>query len=252
MDRVICSPFFMSAPVPGLADIGGPDAVTNDVVPHGVGLTARMASLYGPLAEKVAGAVRAGERPVSLAGDCVSSLGVLAGLQRAGVAPQLLWLDAHGDFNTWATTPSGFLGGMPLAMMVGRGEQTLVDALGLRTIAEDRIVLADGRDLDPPERELLAQSAVRLLDVDALSRFAPDCPLYVHFDCDIVRPEDSPAQSYLAAGGPSAAELEAIFRRLAATGAIAAVSLSAWNPRLPGADVSRRVTMRLVDALLGR
>jgi arginase len=252
MDRTICTPFFMSAPVAGLADLGGPGAIVNGAAPRGVGLMARMASLYAPLAEHVASAVGTGERPVSFAGDCCSSLGVIAGLQRAGLNPRLLWIDAHGDFNTWETTPSGFLGGMPLAMMVGRGEQTLVEALGLSPIAEDRIIVSDGRDLDPPEREALAASRVTLMDIDALERFAPDGPLYVHFDCDVVRLEDSPAQSYPAAGGPSAETLERIFRRLAASGHVAAVSLSAWNPRLPGADRSRAVTLRLMDAVLGR
>jgi arginase len=62
---------------------------------------------------------------VSIAGDCVATMGVLAGLHDAGITPTLIWFDAHGDFNTWETTPSGFLGGMPLAMIVGRGEQTM-------------------------------------------------------------------------------------------------------------------------------
>ena len=135
-------------------------------------------------------------------------------------------------------------------MLHHRGEQTLLEALGLDPIAEDRIVLSDGRDLDPPEREALAVSRVKLIDTDELSRFEPDGPLYVHFDCDVVRLEDSPAQSYPAPGGPSAEILERIFRLLAASGAVVAVSLSAWNPRLPGADRSRAVTLRLMDALL--
>ncbi len=59
------------------------------------------------------------------AGDCVASLGVAAGLQRAGIEPSVAWLDAHGDFNTWETTPSGFMGGMPLAVLAGLGDQSI-------------------------------------------------------------------------------------------------------------------------------
>src|SRR2546430_13730121 len=54
--------------------------------------------------------------------------------------------DAHGDFNTWETTRSGFLGGMPLAMLAGLGEQTIVEALGVRPVAASRILLAGARD----------------------------------------------------------------------------------------------------------
>src|SRR5512136_997268 len=98
-----------------------------------------MSVLHQPLAEFTAQTVLHGDRPVSLAGDCCTPLGVLAGLQQAGLVPVLLWLDAHGDFNTWETTPSGFLGGMPLAMLVGRGDQTMAQAVGLRPLPESRV-----------------------------------------------------------------------------------------------------------------
>ena len=86
-----------------------------------------MSQLHRPLADFIHKTIRQGDRPVSFAGDCCTTLGVVAGLQRADLNPTLIWLDAHGDFNTWETSPSGFLGGMPLAMMVGRGEQTMAE-----------------------------------------------------------------------------------------------------------------------------
>jgi arginase family enzyme len=63
--------------------------------------------------------------PVVLSGDCVASLAVIAGLQQRGIRPGLVWFDAHGDFHTEATTSSGYLGGLPLAKAVGRGDLTL-------------------------------------------------------------------------------------------------------------------------------
>lgn len=90
----------------------------------------RMATVYQALAADVADVAAQGDRPVAYTGDCCATIGVLAGLQRAGIAPTLIWFDAHGDFNTWETSPSGFLGGMPLAMIVGRGEQTFLEATG--------------------------------------------------------------------------------------------------------------------------
>jgi len=111
----------------------------------------RMVQIYSALRDSVAQEVRAGTVPVGVAGDCCSTIGFLAGLQAAGLDPTLIWFDAHGDFNTWETTPSGFLGGMPLAMLVGRGEQLMPQGVGLKILPEDKVVLTDARDLDPGE-----------------------------------------------------------------------------------------------------
>ena len=84
-----------------------------------------------PIHEAVAQAVAEGAVPLAILGDCCQAIGVVAGLERAGLRPTLVWLDSHGDFNTWETTPSGFLGGMPLAMLTGRGDLRMLRALDL-------------------------------------------------------------------------------------------------------------------------
>ena len=85
-------------------------------------------------------------------GDCTFSIGVLAGLQREFSELTLVWFDAHGDFNTPQTTPSGFIGRMPLAMPCGRGEQTIVEGGRARVEPEANVILADAHDLDPGEK----------------------------------------------------------------------------------------------------
>ena len=211
-----------------------------------------MSVLHEALARVVEKSIGKGKLPVSIAGDCCASIGVTAGLQRAGVNPFLIWFDAHGDFNTWETSPSGFLGGMPLAMLVGLGEQTMPRAVDLQPFSQDRIILTDGRDLDPGERELVASSGVNhLVDPQSLYEYAfPDLPIYIHFDVDIINPLDAPAMSYAAAGGPRASELEDIFRFLAQTLRIVAISLSSWNPDLDTDRGSRKTSMNLLWALL--
>ncbi len=211
-----------------------------------------MSVLHRPIAEFTANALAQGDRPVSVAGDCCTTLGVLAGIQKAGLNPVLVWLDAHGDFNTWGTTPSGFLGGMPLAMLVGRGEQKLVRAVGLHPFPEDQVILSDGRDLDAAEKEALAQSAVHhivnvhsLLDDSLLAN-----PLYIHFDSDLVNPNDAPAMSYRASGGPRAAELQAVFQSLAHTRQIVAVSMATWTPKLDEDQRSQVICMELLQSLV--
>jgi arginase len=212
----------------------------------------RMSRFYPRLAAAVAEAAATGKRPVSVAGDCCATIAVIAGLQRAGINPTLIWLDAHGDFNDWTTTPSGFLGGMPLAMMVGRGDQTLPESVGLRPFPEAQVILADARDLDPGEREAVAGSAVRhLSSVEALLEATlPPGPLYVHFDCDVLNTAEVPAVGYPAPGGPSAATLRRVFRHLADTGQIAAISLTTWDFSMDGDGRSRAIVLGLLDELL--
>jgi arginase len=170
---------------------------------------------------------------------------VLAGLQRRGLDPTLLWFDAHGDFHTWATTQSGFLGGMPLAMLSGRGEQTVLNATGQQPLDDDRIVLVDARDLDPGEDDAVAESGVRVVSVDEVAALDLEGPLYVHVDVDVVDPTDLPAINYPASDGPSVEAMEQAMRALAATGRVVAFSVSSWNPELPEAERAAAATARL-------
>ena len=212
----------------------------------------RMVEIYAELRDLVAQSLIAGKKPVSVAGDCCTTIGFLAGLQKAGINPTLIWFDAHGDFNTWETSPSGFLGGMPLAMLVGRGEQLLVDGVGMKTMPEDKVILSDGRDLDPGEREALSGSAVEHLSEvsDLLNMPLPEGSIWVHFDVDVLNTEELPAVSYPASSGPSADLIRRVFRRLAESGQVVAVSLSSWNPDLDPDGRSRDLSMELLSVLL--
>jgi arginase len=244
---VIVSPYFMGGPLPDL-ETPAPRRVLRPDLPEGT-QQERMAVLYRSLADIVAADLD--PRPVVIAGDCVSSIGVLAGLQRRGVDPTLLWFDAHGDFHTWATTQSRFIGGMPLAMIVGRGERTILEAAGCRPLAEERVMLVGARDLDPGEDEAVAESGMTACRVtDLLSLDLPDGDLYVHVDLDVVDPTDMPAQNYPAPGGPSLDEVLRALRRLADTARVAGASFSTWNPALPGADRAAAAGGRLVSVFL--
>jgi arginase len=252
-NRMILTPFFLDRPLPGLESLASRDWLINmpDLPPGDK--QHRMSVLHRHLAQNTAASVSDGVRPVSIAGDCCTALGVLAGLQYAGIAAFLVWFDAHGDFNTPQTTPSGFLGGMPLAMIAGRGDQSMPQALDLQPLSEDHILLTDARDLDPGEKILLGETAVtHLADVrDLLSYVLPDKPLYIHLDTDIVDPNEAPAMNYKARGGPSLADLHMVLKHLNRSGQIAAVSMSTWNPELDDNGQSRKVCMQLLDTLIG-
>ena len=250
--RFILTPYFLDQPLTGLESLIDPEWVINKPALTKTKPQARMVALYIPLAKLVSTALTSGELPVSVAGDCCSSIGVLGGLQQAGIDPTLIWFDAHGDFNTWETTPSGFLGGMPLAMLVGRGEQTIVEGVGNRVLPEDQVILSDARDLDSGEREAVAGSKlVHLQSVqDMLEYKLPPGPIWVHFDTDVIDPVEAPAMNYPAHGGPSVDELSEVFSHIAGTGQITAASLSSWNPELDQDGSSQDLFMGLLMELI--
>lgn len=252
VDRYILTPYFLDQSLPQLINLAqAPWTIIEEQLPPGEAQQ-RMALLYGALAGAVARILREGNRPVSIAGDCCSSLGVAAGLQRAGAQFSLVWLDAHGDFNTWETSPSGFLGGMPLAMLAGRGEQTLVDNLQFQPLAEKSILLCDGRDLDPEEARAVQSSALtHIPEISQLRHHIPDNALYVHMDMDIINPDQAPAQNYVAPGGPSQEEVRDACAALHATGRVVAVSMSTWNPDLDSDGRTRQACMAALASLLG-
>lgn len=243
---IIEVPFFMGDPMPFAGQVASDERLVPGL-PSG-SPQERMAALYRALADRVAAADGV---PVVVAGDCVSAIGVLAGLQRCDVHPTLYFFDAHGDFHTWETTPSRFIGGMPLAMLTGRGEQTIVEGAGLDPLPDDRVVLVDARDLDPGEP--VAESDITVMSVEGVAGGEPAAgPIHVHVDVDVVDPQDMPAVNYPAPGGPGLDAVEAAVRRLAATGRVVAASFSSWNPMLDGASAAAAATARLIAAVRRR
>ena len=249
---MLANPFLLDMPVPALRAL--PADWINDAVAAGPTALDRVAELQHPLISQVRAAVEAGERPVVIGADCCTPIAVVAGLSRAGIAPRVLWLDAHGDFNTPATSPSGFLGGMPLAMLVGRGDRRLLEAAGLAPLAERDVVLFDARDLDPDEAMALAGSQIRHVGSLAALQHAlsDDGPWHVHLDVDVLNLEDAPSVGFPVEGGPRLAELSLIGRAMAARCPPVSVSLTAWDFDTDRDGRTARACLQLLDAWLGR
>ena len=250
--QYILTPYFLDQPLNGLKELAQSDWIVNEQELPDSDKQSRMSVLHKEIAKHVTEAVNGGSVPVSIAGDCCTAIGVIAGLQKARIQPLFIWFDAHGDFNTWETTPSGFLGGMPLAMIAGMGEQTMPNAVGLQPVEHEDIILTDGRDLDPGEKELVSGSGILHLP-DPMSLLAydfPDRPIYVHFDTDIVNPLDAPAMNYVAPGGPRAEELGKAFRHIAQTGQVRAISVSSWNPDLDEDGRTKETIMNLLQEMV--
>jgi arginase len=253
MTSTFLTPFFLDRPAPELRtlvedewSINQPSSLPDD------GLMPRLAAINEGIAAFVERTIRRGERPLCISGDCCAAIGAVTGLQRAGIAPRLVWLDAHGDFNTPETTPSGFLGGMPLAMLTGRGDLTLLNQLRTQVVDDSAVVLSDARDLDPLERDALASSSViHVKSVEALrSVDFGDAPVHVHFDPDIITPVEAPAMPYATPGGPTVADLERVLSAFAARTHIGSVSLTAWAVDRDASGETRTAVWRVLRAVL--
>ena len=238
-------PYYMGDLIADL-EVPEPNTLIKPDLPDGT-QQERMAVLN----RRVADAVATTDNPVVYAGDCVIILGVTAGLQRRRIDPVVVFYDAHGDFNTWETTPSGFIGGMPLAMLTGRGEQTIMEGVGASVVPDADAFLVGARDLDPGEQVLLDDSNVAVVGVGEVAGAVPEGrDLYVHIDTDVVDPEDVPAINYPAPDGPSATTVAESVAALAATGRVVAFSVSTWNPALAGADRAAASTRMIAEPFL--
>lgn len=250
-DRWILTPQYFEQPEPALAAAVLSDSrMVNGPHPIADREPDSMARLHRPIARFVQEAAAAGDRPVSIAGDCCASVPVLAGLRAAGVEPQLVWIDAHGDFNTPETSPSQFLGGMPLAMIAGRGPRWMTEAVGLQPLPEDRIWLIDARDLDPLERQALDASAVRRTGVAGLGSLRLDGPVLVHIDMDVLDADRVPAFNYPVPGGPSVSAVSRACREFAAANRVVGISVCGWTGGLDTDGRTAAACRHVVEALV--
>jgi arginase len=238
----------------GDADVGEPELVALDTVGR-----ARTIS-FGDLAPEdtlplylpdvlAAGreAVAAGT-PVALISECTLVPPLLAAVRERHPGVALVWIDAHGDLNTPDTTPSGFLGGMPFAQLLGWCFDDWRRQAGLEPpLPEGRAVLVGGRDLDPGERANVYRSQLHESDdaAGALAALPADAPLYVHVDTDVLDPSLTPDAGFPAPGGWSVERLQEELTLLAESGRVVAVSIC---PSAPPA-VDAEAVAPLVDAL---
>jgi arginase len=179
--------------------------------------------------ERLEAALDAGELPVLLASDCSICLSTLPAIARREPAARVVWLDAHGDFNTPATTGSGFLGGMCLAAACGLWDSGFGAGVDPR-----RVVMSDGRDLDPAEREAIDRAGVSVVPPERVAEAVHGERAFLHLDFDILDPTVM-AAGVPAPGGLSVDELRALLAGLAGAAELIGVELTAFEaPDDPG------------------
>jgi arginase len=210
-------------------------------------------------------------RLLVLGGDCTSHAGAMAGLRRAnpGTRLGLAWFDAHGDFNTPDTTPSGNVWGMPFAMACGRGDPGLVAAVDGPTVSEADTALLGGQVLDETESRMLAASAVAHFGAGMLATDAGRAALaawagvvadrvdglYVAFDLDALDGAEGWAVATPEPDGLSLADAVEAVRILASAMPVVGFGATAarFEERTPPEDAARTVEAIaiLAEAALG-
>jgi arginase len=231
---------------PVLAEaIGGESVVVPrpDGPPNEIGTSF---AILRELARVVGETVAGGEFPLVLGGNCSTALGTVTGLDReVGV----VWFDAHGDLHTPDTSPTGFLDGMALALLIGQGWSEL--RREFTVVPAERVVLVGARDFDPTEpTDTVARADAGSLE-GALERLDVDA-VYVHIDLDVLDPAAGQASGWAVAGGLSPEELEAALDAISSRFEIPAAALTAYDPRVDPEErippIAARLASRLVPA----
>jgi arginase len=186
-------------------------------------------------------ALDAGAFPVLLASDCTIAIATLPALAQREPDARVVWLDAHGDFNTPETTASGYLGGMCLAAACGRWDAGFGPGIDPR-----RVVLSDGRDLDAPEREEMERAGLRRVPPADVAPAVRGARVFVHLDLDVLDPSEMPF-SFPAAHGLPLSALRALLADVARAADVVGVEVASIAS--PGA--AARLTAAL-EPLLDR
>ena len=229
----------------------GPDAVLEAL---GNPPAARVAvdSLAAALAGTADAVAGADGLPFALLGECTLAPGFLAGALRREPGAVFIWVDSHGDLNTPATSHSGFIGGMPFAVIVGWWGEEHRAACGLAPLDERRAALVGARDLDPGEASMLAASQIVISDgiEGALAGLPAGLPIVLHVDGDVLDPQIAPGVDVPAPGGWDVARLQGEMAIVAASGRLAALSLCCGNPRRDSDGRSTQAYLQGLEILL--
>jgi arginase len=202
---------------------------------------------------------------IVLGGDHSISIGSVSAMARRRPTG-VIWVDAHGDFNTPETSPSGNVHGMPVAALIGQGAPSLVNVgyAGAK-LQPSQIVMIGVRDLDPEERARLAESHISVFtmtEIDehgiaevtrrALDRLNFMDVLHVSLDMDALDPEDAPGVGTPVRGGISYREAHLLMEILAHSGKVRSLDIVEINPILDERNQTAETAVALAASLLGK
>lgn len=220
------------------------------------------------LAAKVEHTLLLDQFPLVIGGDHSISIGTLTGLTNVHPGAGLIWIDAHGDFNTLDTTRSGNIHGMSLSAIVGRGHPDLVNC-GHRSpkVIERHAVLVGVRDLDPEERLLLKDSDVTVFSMQNIDEMGIAAVMqraitiagqtgqgfHVSFDMDVLDTEVVSGVGTPVFGGLTYREAHLAMELIARSQQMISLELVEVNPILDrGGNITAQLAVELACSALGK
>ena len=226
-----------------------------------------------PMARRAAGAVstsrQAGHFPLVLGGDHSLSLGSIRGAARVNNSIGVIWVDAHADFNTDATTPSGNIHGMPLAALCGLGDPRLTclwDDETAPAVDPRRVAVVGARDLDPGEKSNLKAAGVLVMGMEqidrigmvaaiekAIERVSSDADgIFLSFDMDVMDPRHAPGVGTPVPAGLTQREAHVACELIGATGKLIGMDMVEVNPILDVQNQTGALAVEFVLSALGK
>ena len=200
-----------------------------------------------------------------LGGDHSISIGSVAAAVEAG-STGVIWVDAHGDFNTQHSSPSGNIHGMPVAAILGQGYEALVNVGAPRTrVQSSQIVQIGIRDLDSGERERLIQSGIQVFTMrhldelgmaavarQALDRLRHVSRIHVSLDMDCLDPDEAPGVGTPVPGGLTYREAHLLMEILGDSQRVTSLDIVEINPILDNMNRTAELAVELAASLLGQ
>jgi arginase len=220
------------------------------------------------LARQVAAAVAEGTFPLVLGGDHSLAIGSVGGLAQ-GRRIGMIWVDAHADFNTAETTPSGNIHGMSVAALTGRGHPALtalLEASPQPVLRDSDVALVGIRDVDGLERLALRDAGIHVFtmhDVDrrglatvmeeAIARVSAETDgFHVSFDMDALDPSEAPGVGTPVLGGIFYREAHLAMELVAESGRLIGLDLVEVNPILDEHNVTAELAVQFALSALGK
>ncbi|KAL3943019.1 MAG: hypothetical protein SGBAC_002878 [Bacillariaceae sp.] len=232
------------------------------------------------LADTVEATLRKGNMPLVLGGDHSIGIGSLTGILRVIPDIGIIWVDAHADLNTPATSGSGNMHGMPVGLLLDHTEENAVDFSKLPgfeflvdgpRISPDQIVYIGLRDVDPTERVWLRDYGIKAFTMYDIDHFGigqvmdmafehlyngnPNRPLHISYDIDAVDPNLAPATGTRVRGGLTFREAHFVAEAAAQSGNLASAEIVELNPTLSddgGADETLELGEQLISSFMGQ
>ncbi|RFU69968.1 arginase [Peribacillus saganii] len=225
-----------------------------------------VAKMNTELAQKVDEIVKGGSFPLVLGGDHSIAIGTLAGISKHYKNLGVIWYDAHGDLNTEATSPSGNIHGMPLAVSLGLGHPDLTDILDYTPkVKPENVVIIGARSLDEGERELIKEKGIRVFTMHEIDRLGMTRVMeeaidylkgrtdgvHLSLDLDGLDPNDAPGVGTPVIGGISYRESHLAMEMLAESNMITSAEFVEVNPILDERNKTATVAVALMGSLFG-